>query len=133
MRKRTQADSLKAAQKELQSLHAVQEQLSNQGQKFYEDFVEGTISRATYDKQKAVLAERQEEVNRAEDAVKQQISGLTAGHDILVGKYQSLTELDSLTAEISTDLLDRVTIWPDGRMEVELNYLDEIGLAFDRG
>ena len=33
-RKKRQADSLKAAQKELQSLRAVQEQLSDQGQKF---------------------------------------------------------------------------------------------------
>ena len=47
-RKKQQADSLRTAQKELQGLRAVQEQLSDQGQKLYEDFFEGLISRATY-------------------------------------------------------------------------------------
>ena len=131
--KKRQADSLKAAQKEFQSLRAVQEQLSDQGQKLYEDFFEGLISRATYDKQKAALAERQEEINRTEDTVRKRIGDLTADRDILVEKYRSLTELDNLTAEISADLLNRVTIWPDGRIEVELNYLDEIALTLDRG
>ena len=131
-RKKQQADSLRTAQKELQSLRAAQEQLSDQGQRLYEDFVEGTISRATYNKQKAALAERQEEINRTEDTVRQRIGNLTANSDILVEKYRNLTELDNLTAEIATDLLNRVTIWPDGRMEVELNYLDEIALAFER-
>ena len=132
-RKKQQADSLRAAQKELQNLHAVQEQLSDQGQKLYEDFFEGMISRAIYDKQKAALTERQEEVTRAEDAVKQRIGDLTTDHGIHVEKYRNFTELDNLTAEVAADLLNRVTIWPDGRMEVELNYRDEIELAFDRG
>ena len=132
-RRKQQADSLKAAQKELRSLLTVQEQLSDQGQKLYEDFVEGMISRVTYDKQKAALAERQEEINRAENTVRRRIGNLTADNDILVEKYRNLAELDNLTAEISADLLNRVTIWPDGRMKVELNYLDEIELAFDRG
>ena len=65
--------------------------------------------------------------------MRQRIGDLTADHDILVEKYRSLTGLDNLTAEISADLLSRVTIWLDGRMEVELNYLDEIELAFDKG
>lgn len=91
------------------------------------------ISREAYAKQKAALTERQEEVNRAEDTVKQRINELTAGHNILVEKYKDLSELNNLTAEIAANLLNRVTIWPDGRMEVELNYLDEIALAFDRG
>ena len=129
--KKQQTDSLRAAQKELQSLHAAQAQLSDQGQKLYEDFVEGMITRGAYDKQKATLAERQEEVTRAEDKVRQRINDLAADHNILVEKYRDLSELDNLTAEIAADLLNRVTIWPDGRMEVELNYLDEIALAFD--
>ena len=131
-RKKQQTASLRASQKELQSLRAVQEQLSDQGQKLYENFVAGMISREAYAKQKDVLTERQEEVNRAKDTVKQRINELTAGHDILVEKYRALSELNNLTAEIAANLLNRVTIWPDGRMEVELNYLDEIALSLNR-
>ena len=35
------------------------------------------------------------------------------------------------SAEIVADLLNRVTIWSDSRMEVDLNYFDEIALARD--
>lgn len=40
--------------------------------------------------------------------------------------------LDKLTTELSTDLLRSVKIWPDGRVNVELNYLDEIPHAVSR-
>ena len=46
--------------------------------------------------------------------------------------FQQSVQSSNLTAKIATDLLNRVTIWPDGRMEIELNYLDEIALAFER-
>ena len=63
--------------------------------------------------------------------MKQRISELTTDHDVLVEKYRDLSELDNLTAEIVADLLNRVTIWSDSRMEVDLNYFDEIALARD--
>ena len=40
--------------------------------------------------------------------------------------------MDKLTAELSADLLHSVKIWPDGRVNVELNYLDEIPHAVVR-
>ena len=131
--KKRQADQLKTVRKELQSLRTIQEQLSDQGQKLYEDFFEGAISRDVYTKEKAALMERQEEANRAEDTLKQRIDELTADPGIFVEKYKDLFDLGELTAEIATDLLNRVTIWPDGRMEIELNYLDEIALTSERG
>ena len=49
-----------------------------------------------------------------------------------VEKYDGLTGLDKLTAELSADLLRSVKICPDGRVNVELNYMDEIPHAITR-
>lgn len=131
--KKRQTASFKAARKELQDLRIIQEQLSDQGQKLYEDFFEGTISREVYTKQKAALMERQEEANRTEDTLKQRIDELTTDPGSFVEKCKEHSDLGGLTAEIAADLLNRVTIWPDGRLEIELNYLDEIALTSERG
>ena len=42
-------------------------------------------------------------------------------------------ELDKLTTEIAADLLDRITIWQDGRVEISLNYLDDIASTLGQG
>ena len=107
-----------------------QEQLSDQGDKLYEDFFEGKITREVYTKQKDALRERQEEVIHAENTVQERINELSADYSTFVEKYKGLAGLDNLSAEIAADLLDRVTIWPDGRLEIKLNYLDEIALVY---
>lgn len=131
-RKEQQEKLLRAFQKKLQGFCNTQEQLSNQGDKLYEDFFEGKISREAYIEQKAALSERQEEVSQAENTVRKRINELSADHNTFVKKYKGLADLDNLTAEIAADLLDRVTIWPDGRVEIELNYLDEITSSIER-
>ena len=50
----------------------------------------------------------------------------------LSAKYGKTLNLDKLTTELSADLLRSVKIWPDGRVNVELNYLDEIPHAVSR-
>lgn len=45
--------------------------------------------------------------------------------------YSSYSELDGMTSEIAADLLDRVTIWPDGGLDIKLRYLDEIPSALN--
>lgn len=49
-----------------------------------------------------------------------------------VEKYSHYSDLDNLTSEIAADLLSRVTIWPDGGMEIQLNYLDDIPVICNR-
>jgi len=59
------------------------------------------------------------------------IAKISAADNRYVEKYSRCSELDTLTREISSDLLDRVTIWPDGRLEITLNYLDESPLMLE--
>lgn len=71
-------------------------------------------------------------MSQAENIVRKRVNELSADHNTFVKKYKGLADLDNLTAEIAADLLDRVTIWPDGRVEIELNYLDEITSSIER-
>lgn len=124
-----QKDLLRPSQKELQTLMGFQGQLSGQSEKLYEDYVGGILSRDDYTKQKAALLERREYACRREAEIRQRIAEIDATKSRYVEKYSCYAELDVLTAEIASDLLDRVTIWPDGGLEIALNYLDDIPFA----
>ncbi len=82
-------------------------------------------------KQKAALLEQRETAQKREAELRQRIAKISAANSRYVEKYSRCVELDTLTEEISSDLLDRVTIWPDGRLEITLNYLDESPLMLE--
>ena len=88
--------------------------------------MEGTMTRAEYANKKAALLKRREKAYEEEAAAKQELESLWIGTSKFIDKYEGLTSLDKLTAELSADLLRSVKVWPDGRVNVELNYLDEI-------
>jgi predicted nuclease with TOPRIM domain len=112
-------------QAELRNLQRLYEQLTEQDRRLYEDFVDGKLKRETYLTKKAALRQRLEEVPVKVESVNQRISTLKSGYSGFVDSYSKYTELEKLTDEIAADLLDRVTIWPDGRLDISLNYLDE--------
>lgn len=90
------------------------------------------ISRAEYAEKKTALLERREKIYGDEAAAKRRLEELWNGRNRFVEKYEGLTEMDKLTTELSADLLHSVKIWPDGRVEVELNYMDEIPHVVER-
>lgn len=88
--------------------------------------MDGSMSRAEYADKKAALLARREKAYEDEAAAKQRLESLWTGESKFVEKYEGLMDLHKLTTELSADLLRSVKIWPDGRVNVELNYLDEI-------
>ncbi len=118
---------------EVRSLQIIQKEIAEELRALYEHFaVDGSISREEYVQKKTVLIERRDEVIQAEATAKQQLENTWTGSNRFIEKYEGLTELDHLTAELAADLLLRVTIWPDGKIEVKLNYLDEIPYFIER-
>lgn len=120
---------IRSMQEGLRSLQMQQEQLNEQTRKLYEAFVDGKLKRETYITKKAALQQRLEEVSEKVESVKQRIFLVKSEHNRFVESYRKYAELDELTSEIASDLLERVTIWPEGRMEIVLNYLDEYSNA----
>jgi hypothetical protein len=54
------------------------------------------------------------------------ISAAKSEHYRFVESYCKYTELDKLTSEIAADLLEHVTVWPDGKLDISLNQLNDL-------
>ena len=112
---------------EIRSFQTIQQQITEESRILYEAYaMDCSMSRAEYADKKAALLERREKAYEDEAAAKQKLESLWIGTSKFVDKYEGLTDLDKLTTDLSADLLHSVKIWPDGRIQVELNYLDEI-------
>ena len=118
---------------EQKNLQAVQQQITEESRVLYETFtMERSMSRSEYAEKKTALLERRERAYEAEAEVKRRLEELWIGENRFVEKYEGLTEMDKLTTELSADLLHSVTVWPGGRIDVKLNYLDEIPYVIER-
>lgn len=110
---------------ELRDLQVLQERIAEQNRGLYETFVDGKLNRDIYITKKAALRQHLKEISEKTEFIEQRIFKAKSEHNLFVESYGKYTELDKLTNEIASDLLERVTIWPDGRLDISLNYLDE--------
>lgn len=78
------------------------------------------------DMQKKVLTAQTEEISRTVLELERKISGSDDGSNAVIEHFKSYAGITALTKEISADLLQSVTIYPDGRMHIRLNLADEI-------
>lgn len=124
-RQKQEESHIHSLQVEFRNLHMLKEQISEQNRGLYEAFVDGKLERKIYITKKAALQQRLEEASEKAESITQRISAAQSKHNHFVESYGKYTELDELTSEIAIDLLERVTIWPDGRLDISLNYLDE--------
>ena len=90
----------------------------------YEDFRIERLGREAYLKKKASLEAREEEVrHRLSDQQKALEEVEEAGHsgnniltNIMTGNEG--IDIDTLTADLAGKLIDKVTVWPDGKTEI---------------
>ena len=116
----------KQAQRRLQTLQSRKAQLDERLQDLYERLVEGEISRESFAAQKKALTAQAEEISRTVLELERKISGSDDGSNAAIEQFKSYAGITALTKEISTELLQSVTIYPDGRMDIRLNLADEI-------
>lgn len=128
-----QESLLHALQKELQNLASFQQRLTAHSEKLYEDLIGGILSRNDYAQRKAALLQQRERACQREGEIKGRIAAISGTGSRYIEKYSCHSDLNVLSTEIAADLLDRVTIWPDGGLEITLNYLDEIPFALHQG
>lgn len=67
-----------------------------------------------------------EEITRTVLELERKISGSDDSGNAVIKQFKSYAGITALTREISTELLQSVTIYPDGRMDIQLNLADEI-------
>ena len=44
-------------------------------------------------------------------------------------QYQRYADMEALPDDAIADLLDRIPVWPDGRLEVSLKFLNELPVS----
>lgn len=118
-----QASTLKA---ELGRLKGLQEQITMQNQTLYENFVDGKLSRDAYAAQKADLIQKREDAYTKEAKIKARLAAATEKANPVIQKYCSYADLDTLTDKSAIELLERITIFPDGLIDIKLAYADEL-------
>ena len=116
----------KQTQRRLQTLQSRKAQLDERLQDLYERLVEGEISRESFAAQKKALTAHAEGISHTVLELEQKISGSDDGSNAAIEQFKSYAGITALTKEISTELLQSVTIYPDGRMDIRLNLADEI-------
>lgn len=111
-------------QKKVQECRAEQEALSAAITRLYESYVDDHLTKETYSEQKAVLSEKLKQAQRAEGDLLIQTSAGDSGNSEFIEKYRDLDGLATLSQEQIGDLLERVTIYPGGRIEIKLRFVD---------
>ena len=72
------------------------------------------------------LTERQSEAAQNKASILKEIAAAQTEKNQFVARYSKYADLDELTTEIAEELVDRITIYPDGRIDIRLNYIDEL-------
>lgn len=116
----------KQAQRRLQTLQSRKARLDERLQDLYERLMEGGISRESFAAQKKALTAQAEDISHTVLELERKISGSDDSGNAVIEQFKSYAGITALTREISIDLLQSVTIYPDGRMDIRLNLADEI-------
>ena len=87
---------------------------------------DGTITKETFLTQKAALTERQSKAAQNKASILKEIAAAQTEKNQFVAQYRKYADLDELTTEIAEELVDRITIYPDARIDILLNYTDEL-------
>lgn len=96
----------------------------------YEDAViDNLFSCDAYTAQKARLVEQRDDAHRAEAEIQAELFERTRDCSIYMERYRLYADMEVLPDDAIADLLDRVTVWPDGRLEVSLKFLNELPVS----
>lgn len=127
----TKQDSVQLDRKELfKSLQSLQQQKAQLGDRLktlYEAFVDRTISRDEYIGQKQTLSLQLEEHDRQIVALEKKVNCLDApDNNTAIEAVKHYTAVDVLSDELSAQLLERAKVYPNGELEIQLNFQNEL-------
>lgn len=124
--KKAQEAAVALLRKKAGQQRTLQLELKRQITELYEDVMDGMLSRDAYAVQKAKLVEQRNAAQKAEADAEAEISEQTSDRPPCMEGYLPYADLSVLPDDAVIDLLDRVTVWPEGQLEVSLKFLDEM-------
>ena len=126
--KKKQADSASLL-KTLADLKENYRKLEQQIKEMYEGFALGEISKAEYLAAKQTAAQRRDAAaHRIEELTAQlENTGADGGlQNRFVDCFQKYVDIESLTDEILSEVLEKVLVYPDNRVEIQWNYQEDL-------
>ena len=117
----------KQTQRELMVLQSKKEQTEHRLQEIYESFIEGNIDKEMYVSRKQTLSNQLSKLMEKMGYLSATLSSCPdTDHSEIISKFRSYADIDSLAAENLRELLHRVTIFPDGVLQIRLNFAEEL-------
>lgn len=113
-------------QSEIQRLCERQTDFAKQNIELYENFVDKMLPVKTYLLRKEEAQEQQNRISTEIAEKEKALSVLQSGKDGMVEHFSKHTALDELTHEIAADLIKRITVWPEGKLEISFHHMDGI-------
>ena len=122
---RQQADK-KKIQRELAVLQSRKNQLDAHLQELYEKLIECELSRESYLTQKQSANAQMDEISNSMTTLEKTMQTPDAKDSSFILMYRKYADLDALTSEIVIELVNRIELFPDGRISITLNCRDEL-------
>ncbi len=88
--------------------------------------MEGEVPRESFTAEKKSMTAQAEEISRTAAELERKMISSDDGGNAVIEQFKRYAGITELTREISIELLQSVTIYPDGRMDIRLNIADEI-------
>ncbi len=113
--------------KELQSLRAKKNQLGTLSTTLYEKLVFSEISEEDYCSEKTKLSSQLIAIESQICSLEEKVEAYNAlSYTPEIDAFKNYTEVDILTDEIATELLNRMTVYLGGQLDIKLNFMDEL-------
>lgn len=113
--------------KTLQSLQMQRKQMKGQLSVIYEALVDGSMGRDECIRKKQVLSEQVEKCEQQIASLEQKVSLSDAQNsNPAIEAFKGYGLVDTLSDELSAQLLQRVTLYPNGELEIQLNFQNKL-------
>lgn len=117
---------MKIAHRELAVLQSRKNQLDKGLQDLYEKLIDGSIGKETYLVQKQTANSQIQELASRISVLESEMKSPEANGSSFIDKYKEYAELETLTGDVAKELVEKVVLYPDGRMEINLLCRDEL-------
>lgn len=126
---RREKQDVKSIQKSISILRETYTALERHIRELYEKNIFGEIDKETYLKEKNAAAEKRDSIRAEIDALEAKLQNARADGKLenkFVDSFSKYAEIDKLTAEIVSDVLQEIIVYPGGRFHIVWNYGDEL-------
>lgn len=117
---------IKIAHRELAVLQSRKNQLDKGLQDLYEKLIDGSVGKETYLAQKQAINSQIQELASRISSLESAAQNPESSGNSFIDKYKEYAELETLTGDVAKELVEKVVLYPDGRMEINLLCRDEL-------